>query len=141
MPAPRPFHWDLNALNPDPGTCKIVVETLDKAHRGLSGAFSIKELGQIEPLFPFQDLPIYDDTSLDVQWKRVGNIQKVTLVLKKTDYSWQKILATGVDAKLEKKNVTFNFDQYGQFVIEFNYNVDGENVSVASGVFTIQSHQ
>jgi hypothetical protein len=138
--SPGTFHWDLNAINPDPGTCKIVVETLDKAHRGLSGAFAIKELGQIEPLFPFQDLSIYDDTSLDVKWKRVGNIQKVTLVLKKTNNNWQKILATDVDAKLEKKNVTFNFDQYGQFMIEFNYNVDGENVNVASGVFTIQDH-
>lgn len=134
------FTWDLSEKQPDPGTCRIAVETLDKAHRGLSGAFSIRELGQIEPLFPFQDLSIYDDTSLDVQWKRVGNIQKVDLVLKKTDDSWQKVLAVGVDAKLEKKNVTFNFDQYGQFVIEFNYTADGEIVNVASGVFTIKNH-
>jgi hypothetical protein len=61
----------------------------------------------------------------------------VDLVLKKTDYSWQKVLAIGVDAKLEKKNVTFNFDQYGQFVIEFNYTVDGAIVNVGTGVFTI----
>jgi len=131
------FTWDLNANQPDPGSCRIAVETLDKARRGLSGAFSIKEVGQIVPVFPIQDLQIHDDTSLDVQWKRVGNIQKVTLVLKKTDYSWQKILAADVDAKLEKKNVTFNFDQYGQFVIEFHYNVDGGYVNVGSGVFTI----
>jgi hypothetical protein len=135
------FTWDLSSMQPDPGTCRIAVVTLDKKYHGKSGAFSIKELGQIEPVFPFQDLPIYDDTSLDVQWKRVGNIQKVDLILKKTDASWQKVLATGVDAKLEKKNVTFNFDQYGQFVIEFNYTVDGETVNVSSGVFTINSHQ
>jgi len=131
------FTWDLNSSLPDPGSCRIAVETLDKAHRGLSGAFAIRELGQIEPLFPIQDMTIPDHTSLDVQWKRVGNIQKVDLVLKKTDYSWQKVLAIGVDAKLEKQNVTFNFEQYGQFVIEFNYTVDGAIVNVGTGVFTI----
>jgi hypothetical protein len=132
------LHWNLNLQPPDPGTYKVAVETLDHAHRGLSGAFTVEEQGWIEPLSPKQGMIFVNGSSQEVGWKRVGNIQKLDLILMKADSGWTQNLAIGVDAKLEKLAVVLSPGEYGQYRIKFKYTVDGGHSYVYSGHFTIQ---
>lgn len=134
----KEFYWNLALQPPDPGTYKIAVETLDHAHRGHSGSFIVDEQGAIEPQFPSQGMLFMNGSSQEVKWKRVGNIQKLDLTLKKADSGWEQTLAAGVDAKLEKMTVVLNPGVTGQYKIEFKYTVDGGHSYVYSGKFNIQ---
>lgn len=134
----KEFYWNLALQPPDPGTYKVAVETLDHAHRGLSGSFTVEEQGAIEPQFPGQGMLFMNGSSQEIRWKRVGNIQKLDLTLKKADSGWEQTLAAGVDAKLEKLAVVLSPGEYGQYNIEFKYTIDGGHSYVYSGYFTIQ---
>jgi hypothetical protein len=135
---PNEFLWNLELQPPDPGNYKVAVETLDQLHRGLSGTFTVSEQGEIDPVFPGQGMVFSNGSSQEIQWRRTGNIQKLNLVLKKTDSNWEQALATDVDAKLEKLTVVLAPGQYGQYKIEFKYSVAGGFSYIYTGAFTIQ---
>ncbi len=130
--------WNLGLQPPDPGTYKIAVETLDHAHRGLSGLFTVEEQGWIEPRYPLQGMQLENNSSQEIRWKRVGNIQKLNLALLPLGGGGKQTLAAGADAKLEKLAVVLNPGAAGQYKIEFQYTVGGGCSYVYSEPFTIQ---
>jgi hypothetical protein len=138
---PNEFRWNLELQPPDPGNYKVAVETLDKLYRGLSGMFTIEEQGSIEAISPGQGMLFFNGSSQEVKWKRVGNIQRLNITLKKVGSNWEQVLATDVDAKLETLTLVFSPGQYGQYKIEFKYTVDGGFSYIYSGAFTIQGDQ
>jgi len=138
IPDPGEFHWDLKVQNPDPGTYKVAVEKEDKEHRGLSGAFSIKEKGAIQSIFPdLEGMPFYNDMSFDAQWKRTGNIQLLNITLERKDSNWEQTLAAGVAAKLEKQNVSLGSIEGGVYRIRYTHSEDGGFSSSYSPYFNV----
>jgi len=100
------YPWDLKPMAPDPGLYTIRVRTLDGAVEGLSGEFTIQEVGSITLLSPKGGEVWETGTSHAVTWSRTGNIQTLTFLVNRNGNSYQT-LAQGVDAKLLTKSFVF----------------------------------
>jgi hypothetical protein len=136
---PREFLWNLEPQPPDPGSYKVVVETLDKSSRGSSGVFSVSEIGSIEPRYPGQGMMFFNGDHVEVKWERSGNLQAFDLFLVKAgDTNFKRTLGSHVDAKLEKLDVVLDPGEYGQYSILFKIATSDTNLSVQTGTFTIQ---
>jgi hypothetical protein len=100
------YTWDPKIQNPDPGSYTIQVKTLDGACEGTSGAFTMIEQGGIQLLSPQGGESWENNSSHDVIWKRLGNVQTVTILLIKNKITYMT-LAQNVDAKHPAKSCTF----------------------------------
>lgn len=105
------FHWDAMDPMPAPGLYKLKIKTLDGKCEALSEEFAVKEVGGIEMLAPKGGEAWESGTPHAVVWKRLGNIRTLDIKLSR-DGGVPKILAQGIDAKLETTTVTPVRDAY-----------------------------